>query len=109
MPKKSATIKPNRGTGRPKGISPTIEIPPEGDDYVSVAVDSLEARVGYRSLLRQLQESYIVRVAFFRSKEGGALSPDDARARAFQPLDSSIRPVAHTVRNEIALRTTKFR
>ncbi len=87
MPKKSATIKPNKGTCRPKGISPTIEIPPDGEDYVPVAVDSLEARIGYSSLLRQLQESYIVRVAFFRSKEGGALSPDEARARAFQPCE----------------------
>jgi hypothetical protein len=62
MSKKSATIKPNKGTRRPRGISPTIEIPPDGDSYVPVAVDSLEARVGYGSLLRQLQESYIVRV-----------------------------------------------
>src|SRR5690242_15363936 len=84
---KSATVKPNKRTRRPKGISPTIEIPPEGDDYISVAVDSLEARVGYGSLLRQLQEAYIVRVAFFRSKEGGALTPDEARARAFQPCE----------------------
>jgi hypothetical protein len=87
MPKKSATIKPNKETRRPRGISPTIEIPPDGDSYVPVAVDSLEARVGYGSLLRQLQESYIVRVAFFRSKEGGALSPDEARAHAFQSCE----------------------
>jgi hypothetical protein len=64
-----------------------LRSPPEGDDYVSVAVDSLEARVGYGSLLRQLQESYIVRVAYFRSRKGGSLSPDEARARAFQPCD----------------------
>src|SRR5688500_5927719 len=87
MSKKSATIKPNKGTRRPRGISPTIEIPPYGDSYVSVAVDSLEARVGYGSLLRQLQESYIVRVAFFRSKEGGALSLDEAHSRASQPCE----------------------
>lgn len=87
MSKECATVKPNNRTRRPKGISPTIEIPPDGDDYVPVAVDSLEARIGYSSLLRQLQESYIVRVAFFRSKEGGALSPDEARARAFQPCE----------------------
>jgi len=87
MSKERATVKPNNGTRRPKGISPTIEIPPDGDDYVPVAVDSLEARIGYSSLLRQLQESYLVRVAFFRSKEGGALSLDEAHARASQPCE----------------------
>src|ERR1044072_204596 len=87
MSKKSATVKPNQRTRRPKGISPMIEIPPDDADYVPVAVDSLESRVGYGSLLRQLQESYIVRVAFFRSKVGGALSPDEARACAFQPCE----------------------
>jgi len=30
--------------------------------------------MAYGSLLRQLQEAFIVRVAFYRSKEGGALS-----------------------------------
>src|SRR5687767_6609716 len=87
MSKKSATVKPNKEMRRPKGISPTIEISPDDDNYVPVAVDSLEARVGYGSLLRQLQESYIVRVAFFRSKEGGALSLDEARARASEPCE----------------------
>jgi hypothetical protein len=87
MSKKSAAVKPNARTRRPKDISPSIEIPPDGDDYVAVAVNSLEGRVGYSSLLRQLQEAYIVRVAFFRSKEGGALSPDEVRARAFQPCE----------------------
>jgi hypothetical protein len=87
MSKKSETVKPNLRSRRPKGISPTVEIPPEGDDYVPVAANSLEARVGYSSLLRQLQESYIVRVAFFRSKEGGASSLEEARALAFQPCE----------------------
>jgi len=80
-------VKACSGIPRPKGISPDVEIPPEGDDYIGVAANSLEARVGYGSLLRQLQEAFVGRVAFYRSKEGGALSPDEARARAFEPCE----------------------
>src|SRR5258705_11890667 len=78
----------NKGARRrPNGVSATFEIFPEGDDYVAVATNSLEANIGYGSLLRELQEALIVRVAFFRSKEGGALSYEEARARAFNPCE----------------------
>ncbi len=48
-----------------------------------VAVDSLEAKVGYGSLLRELHQAYIERVAFNRSPTGGSLSLEEARARAY--------------------------
>lgn len=53
------------------------------DSEVEVSLDSLEARVGYGSLLRELQHAYLERVAFFRSEVGGSLSREDARARAY--------------------------
>lgn len=53
-------------------------------DYpVEVAIDSLEASVGYGSLLRELQHAYVERVAYYRSKRGGALSLEEARANAY--------------------------
>jgi hypothetical protein len=85
MSREPQKVKSHSRIRRPEGISPAIEIPPQGDDHVAVAADSLEASVGYGSLLRHLQEAFIVRVAYYRSKEGGALSPDEARARAFEP------------------------
>lgn len=53
------------------------------DRDVDVAVDSLESRVGYGSLLREMHHAFGERVAFFRSDRGGSLSPDEARARAY--------------------------
>jgi hypothetical protein len=50
---------------------------------VEVSLDSLEANVGYGSLLRELQHAYIERVAYYRSKTGGALSLEEARAKAY--------------------------
>jgi hypothetical protein len=55
--------------------------PPE-DAPVKVAVDSLEANVGYGSLLAQLKDAVIKRIAFFRSKEGGRLTWEEAQAKA---------------------------
>jgi hypothetical protein len=52
------------------------------DHEVGGDLDSLEARVGYGSLLRELQHAYIERVAFYRSKVGGALGLEEARAAA---------------------------
>ncbi len=58
----------------------------EKKDYQKeVAIDSLEASVGYGSLLRQMQHSHSERVAYYRSAEGGALSIEDARKAAFHP------------------------
>lgn len=53
------------------------------DHEVGVDIDSLKARVGYGSLLRELQHAYIERVAFYRSKMGGALELEEARAAAY--------------------------
>ena len=87
MSKTGEKDKTNKRVRRPEGISPCVETPPDCDGQVAIAANSLEAHVGYGSLLRQLQEAYIVRVAFYRSKEGGTLAPDEARARAFQPCE----------------------
>ena len=53
------------------------------EQMVEVELDSLEANVGYGSLLRELQHAYIQRVAFNRSVAGGSLSLEEARARAY--------------------------
>lgn len=58
----------------------------ESNDYViEVETDSLESNIGYSSLLRQMHNAYIRRFAFYRSEAGGALSREEARARAFHP------------------------
>ncbi len=49
-----------------------------------VYADSLESCVGYNSLLRLLGHHFIKRVAYYRSKEGGALPLDEARACAYR-------------------------
>lgn len=56
---------------------------PAREDEVEVELDSLEAQVGYGSLLRELQHAYIERVAFHRSRMGGSLSLEEARARSY--------------------------
>jgi len=53
------------------------------DHEVDVDVNSLEARVGYGSLLREFQRAFVERVAFYRSDAGGALSIEEARASAY--------------------------
>src|SRR5882724_1392852 len=57
------------------------------DAAIRVAITSLEAQVGYRSLLRQLQKAFILRLAFFRSKEGGGLTLEEARAQACEACE----------------------
>src|SRR5829696_3954617 len=48
------------------------EAPYVPSDYqVEVAADSLEARIGYRSLFRQMEEGLLRRVAYYRSDRGG--------------------------------------
>lgn len=49
-----------------------------------VYADSMECRVGYNSLLRLLGHHFAKQVAYYRSKEGGALSLDEARASAYR-------------------------
>jgi hypothetical protein len=69
--KNKTTAKKVAFNAAPKGSSPTVQMAPE-DAPVRVAITSLEAEVGYRSLLRQLQKAFLLRVAFFRSEEGVA-------------------------------------
>jgi hypothetical protein len=56
----------------------------ESKSDVQVAVNSLEAQVGYGSLLRELQHTYLKNVAYHRSEEGGAKTIDEARALAYR-------------------------
>jgi hypothetical protein len=49
------------------------------DFDVKVPVDSLEAGVGYNSLIRLLHDSFTRMYAHSRSKEGGMLNPEHAR------------------------------
>jgi hypothetical protein len=53
------------------------------DDEVAVSIRSLEAAVGYNCLVRELQNACIKRVAFYRSRQGGALSVQEAWARTY--------------------------
>ena len=55
------------------------------DFQTEVPVDSLESKVGYSSLIRQMHKAYVRRVVFYRSPSGGALPIKEARARAFRP------------------------
>jgi hypothetical protein len=52
----------------------------DDDDLVKVSPDSLEANIGYNCLLRQLQDACVERVAYYRSKKGGALTEEEAWA-----------------------------
>ena len=60
----------------------TREFTPQ-DFMVKVPINSLESAVGYTSLLRQLHQSFVRMVAFYKSPMGGSLSTDEARANAF--------------------------
>ncbi|MEJ7622929.1 MAG: hypothetical protein WKF34_02945 [Pyrinomonadaceae bacterium] len=57
-------------------------------DKVEVPIDSLEAAVGYSSLMRQMHKAFVRRVAFYRSASGGSLAVEEAREKAFHaPAD----------------------
>jgi hypothetical protein len=56
---------------------------PVDDIDVPVYPNSIEASIGYGSLLRELQYAYIERVAYYRSEVGGSLSIEEARAQAY--------------------------
>lgn len=60
------------------------ELPVE-DLQVAIPVDSLESRIGYSSLFRQLHRAYVRRVAYHRSPAGGSLSSKEAREMAYKP------------------------
>jgi hypothetical protein len=49
-----------------------------------VYADSIECTVGYNSLIRLLGKHFIRQVAYYRSKEGGSLSLDEARVAAYR-------------------------
>ncbi len=53
------------------------------DQQVEVPISSLEANIGYGSLIRELEHAYLERVAFNRSKMGGSMSLEEARAKAY--------------------------
>jgi hypothetical protein len=53
------------------------------DFKIRIPVDSLEARVGYSSLFRQMHQSFIRTVAFLQTPGGGSLSVEEARRQAF--------------------------
>ena len=58
------------------------------DFRIGVPVASLESKVGYSSLLRQLHQSFVRDVAYYTSAEGGLLTLDQARAKAFHACDN---------------------
>ena len=58
------------------------------DFGVRVPIDSLESRVGYSSLFRQMHQAFVRIVAFHRSPAGGSLSIEDARKAAFHACTS---------------------
>jgi len=49
-----------------------------------VYADSIESMIGYDSLIRLLGHYYVRQVAYYRSKDGGSLSLDEARASAYR-------------------------
>ncbi len=53
------------------------------DFEIDVPIDSMESAVGYSSLMRQMQQGYLRRVAYYRSDAGGCLSLEESRSRAF--------------------------
>lgn len=55
------------------------------DFQTHIPVDSIESSVGYTSLIRQMHQAFVKRVAYHRSEVGGALSIEEARHRAFHP------------------------
>lgn len=68
---------------RQAALSAFIDETLQKDRQIEVAIDSLEANVGYGSLLRELEHAYLERVAFNRSEMGGSMSLEDARACAY--------------------------
>jgi hypothetical protein len=65
------------------------EIPFEPQDFmINVPIDSLESCVGYSSLIRQFHRTFTRSVAYYRSKEGGSLPIEEARARSFHACNN---------------------
>jgi len=64
-----------------------FDFPPE-DYIVDVPVDSLESSIGYGSLMRQMHQAFLRRVAFHKTPAGGSLSSEEARKAAFHACTS---------------------
>jgi hypothetical protein len=80
---KQAEDKTTEQSEKDRALAAIIEDAMTNDHEVEVAIDSLEARIGYGSLIREFEHAYIERVAFFRSEMGGSLSLEEARANAY--------------------------
>ena len=58
-------------------------------DTMEVFTESIEASVGYSSLIRLLNESYHDRITFFMSERGGSLNIEEARKKAFRRCEDT--------------------
>ncbi len=62
--------------------------PKREDSMKGIPIDSLESRVGYSSLFRQMHQAFVRTVAYYRSPDGGSLPAEEARARAFHACEN---------------------
>jgi hypothetical protein len=53
------------------------------DFKIRIPIDSLESRIGYSSLFRQMHDAFIRMVVFYQSPAGGSLTVHEARKQAF--------------------------
>jgi hypothetical protein len=88
MGKRTKAIKkiednPSDELEREQALDAIIEDALSKDREIEVPLDSLEAKIGYGSLIREMQHAYIERVAYYRSQQGGTLSIEEARARSY--------------------------
>jgi hypothetical protein len=61
-------------------------VPGWRDFQTEIPIDSLESQVGYSSLFRQMHQSFVRTVAFYRSEVGGSLTSEEARKAAFHAV-----------------------
>ena len=64
-------------------------VPRSSEFLTEMPIDSLESRVGYSSLLRQMHQAFIRTVAYYKSHDGGSLSTEEARAKAFHACENT--------------------
>lgn len=67
-----------------KDVQSAIEAYERDERRREVVADSIESFVGYDSLMRQLSKIFNRRVTYFTSEEGGNLSREEARERAYR-------------------------
>jgi hypothetical protein len=80
---KEIEVQPSDELEKQQALDALIDDALTKDREIGVAFNSLEARIGYGSLIREMQHAYIERVAFYRSEIGGSLSLEEARARSY--------------------------